>query len=94
MSGQTELGIRTRGDVAFSLARLLPKTKAPVGLAAFLALPIFFASLMAASLAVEKPRVVQWSRPGGHLAQIFHPSTASNEAEIWQIGRASCRERV
>ena len=41
--------------------------------------------VMAASLAVEKPRVVQWSRPGGHLAQIFHPPTAWNEGEIWLL---------
>jgi hypothetical protein len=85
VSEQAKFEVRTRGDTAFALARLLPKTKAPVGLAAFLALPIFFASLMAASLAVEKPRVVQWSRPGGRLAQIFHPPIASNEAEIWLL---------
>jgi hypothetical protein len=63
--------------------RLTPPTKAPLALAGFLALPIFFASLMAASLALEKPRVVEWSRPGGHIARIFHAPSGSNEARIW-----------
>jgi hypothetical protein len=63
--------------------RLTPPTKAPLALAGFLALPIFFASLMAASLALEKPRVVEWSRPGGHIARIFHEPSGSNEARIW-----------
>jgi hypothetical protein len=63
--------------------RLVPPTRAPLGLAGFLALPIFFASLMASSLALEKPRVVEWSRPHGHIARIFHEPTASNEARIW-----------
>lgn len=59
--------------------------RAPLGLAGFLAMPVFFAALMAASLAIEKPRVVEWSRPGGHLARIFHDPTASNEARIWLL---------
>jgi hypothetical protein len=63
--------------------RLVPAAKAPLGLAGFLAIPIFFASLMAASLALEKPRVVEWSRPGGRIARIFHDPTSSTEARIW-----------
>jgi hypothetical protein len=65
--------------------RLVPARKAPLGLAAFLALPILFASLMAASLAVESPRVVEWTRPSGHLARIFHDPTTSNELDIWLL---------
>lgn len=65
------------------MKRLTPPTKAPLALAGFLALPIFFASLMAASLALEKPRVVEWSRPGGHIARIFHVPSSSNEVRIW-----------
>ena len=65
------------------MKRLAPPTKAPLAIAGFLALPIFFASLMASSLALEKPRVVEWSRPHGHLARIFHNPTGSNEARIW-----------
>jgi hypothetical protein len=46
---------------------------------------VLFASLMAVSLAIEKPRVVEWSRPGGHLARIFHDPTTSNEVRIWLL---------
>jgi hypothetical protein len=63
--------------------RLVPRAKAPLGLAGFLAIPIFFASLMAVSLAIEKPRVVEWSRPGGRIARIFHDPSSSTEARIW-----------
>jgi len=63
--------------------RFATRSKAPIGLAAFLALPVFFASLMAATLAIEKARVVEWSRPGGHLARTWHNPTGSTEAKIW-----------
>jgi hypothetical protein len=63
--------------------RLVPRGKAPLGLAGFLAIPIFFASLMAVSLAIEKPRVVEWSRSGGRIARIFHDPSSSTEARIW-----------
>ena len=61
------------------------RSRAPFALAGFLALPVFFGALMAVSLAIEKPRVVQWSRPGGHLAQIFHQPTDSLEIRIWLL---------
>jgi hypothetical protein len=63
----------------------VPRSKAPIGLAAFLALPVFFASLMAATLAIEKARVVEWSRPAGHLARTWHNPTGSTEAKIWLL---------
>jgi hypothetical protein len=56
--------------------------KAPLGIAAFIAIPLFFSSLMAASLAIEKPHVVQW-RDGSALRQRFHDPSASNELRIW-----------
>jgi hypothetical protein len=65
--------------------RLLPRHKAPLGLGAFLALPLLFASLMAVSLAIEKPQVVEWSRPGGRLARIFHNPTSALEVRIWLL---------
>jgi len=58
------------------------RSKAPLGIAAFIAIPLFFSSLMASSLAVEKPRVVQW-RDGSVLHQRFHDPSASNELRIW-----------
>ncbi len=65
------------------MRRLAPPTKAPLGLAGFLALPLFFASLMAASLALEKPRVIEWSRPAGRIARTYHNASGSTEARIW-----------
>ena len=67
------------------MRRLAPRSKASIGLAGFLALPVFFASLMAASLAIEKARVVEWSRPGGHIARTWHNPTDSTEAKIWLL---------
>jgi len=58
-------------------------SKAPLALSGFLALPIFFAALMASSLALEKPRVVQWRHADGKLVQIFHDPAGSNEVKIW-----------
>ena len=63
----------------------LPVHKAPLGLGAFLALPIFFASLMAVSLAIESPRVVEWKLPGGNLARIFHEPASATEWHIWLL---------
>jgi hypothetical protein len=79
------IAARQRRGPAWALAKLLPPMSAPVALAAFLALPVFFASLMAVSLAIEKPRVVEWSRPHGHLARIFHTPTGTLEAKIWLL---------
>ena len=58
------------------------RTRAPLGIAAFIAIPLFFSSLMSASLAVEKPRVVQW-RDGDLLRQRFHDPATTNELRIW-----------
>jgi hypothetical protein len=58
------------------------RSRAPLGIAAFIAIPLFFSSLMSASLAVEKPRVVQW-RDGSVLRTRFHDPSASNELRIW-----------
>jgi len=66
-----------------ALSRLLPATRAPLGLAGFLALPIFFASLMATSLALEKPKTYAWRRANGTLIVRYHDPTASTEAKIW-----------
>jgi len=64
--------------------RLVPSSKAAIALGGFLAIPVFFASLMAASLAVEKARVVEWKHGNG-IARIWHPPTASTEAKIWLL---------
>ncbi len=58
------------------------RSKAPLAIAAFIAIPLFFSTLMSASLALEKPRVVQW-RDGTILRQRFHDPSASTEVRIW-----------
>lgn len=66
------------------LERLPPFRRAPIAVAGFLAVPLFFASLMAATLAVEKPRAVEWTRAGRLIAR-YHPPTASTEVRIWLL---------
>lgn len=75
---------RQRRGISFALARYLPSARAPLALAGFLALPLFFASLMAVSLAIEKAQVYAWTRHG-HLIRVFHPPVASLEAKIWLL---------
>jgi hypothetical protein len=49
-------------------------TKAPLAVAGLIAVPVFFASLMASSLALDKPHVVH-GQPG--------PGTSGTEAKVW-----------
>ena len=58
------------------------RSKAPLGIAAFIAIPLFFSSLMSASLAIERPRVVQW-RDGATLHASYHDPATGNELRIW-----------
>ena len=58
------------------------RSRAPLAIAAFIAIPLFFSSLMAATLALEKPRVVQWTS-GGRLLTTWHDPAPSTEAKIW-----------
>jgi len=58
------------------------RSRAPLAIAAFIAIPLFFSSLMAASLAVEKPRVVQW-HDGAKLHTHFHDPSSANELRVW-----------
>jgi hypothetical protein len=59
-------------------------SKAPLGLAALLSITLFFAALMASSLAVDKPRVFQRLR---HGKVVLHPEQSSNatEVKIWLL---------
>jgi hypothetical protein len=66
----------------------VPRHKAPFALAGFLALPLFFASLMATSLAIEKPKAFEWTRYG-RLFHTFHDPVPSNEAKIWVLSFAA-----
>jgi hypothetical protein len=58
------------------------RSRGPLAIGGFLAIPVFFCSLMAASLALEKPHTIQW-RDGDRLLTTWHPPTSGNEARIW-----------
>jgi hypothetical protein len=56
--------------------------RAPLGIAAFLAIPLFFCSLMASTLAQEKAHTIQW-QGCKHICTVLHEPTAGNVARIW-----------
>jgi hypothetical protein len=72
--------------VAFrnTLAGMLPRGRgrAPLAIAAFIAIPLFFSSLMSASLALEKPHKFEWMS-GGKLLTTWHDPTTGTVAAIW-----------
>jgi hypothetical protein len=67
---------------AFRLLRLHGRSRAPLAIASFIAIPLFFSSLMASALAQEKPRLVQWTS-AGKLQTTYHDPTTGTEARIW-----------
>jgi len=58
------------------------RPRAPLSIAAFIALPLFFSSLMSATLALEKPHKIEWQR-GGKVVATCHDPTTSNIVHIW-----------
>jgi len=50
------------------------ETKAPLAVAGLFAVPIFFAALLAASLAIDRPHIVRG---------VEHTTTSGTEAKIW-----------
>jgi hypothetical protein len=58
--------------------------RAPLAIAAFLGIPLFFCSLMASTLAQERPRTFQFKSPKcHHICTIWHDPSGANEARIW-----------
>jgi hypothetical protein len=57
-------------------------SRAPLAIAAFIAIPLFFSSLMASTLALEKPRVVEW-HSGDRLLRTFHDPAGATTAKVW-----------
>jgi hypothetical protein len=60
-----------------------PLSRAPLAIAAFIAIPLFFSSLMASTLAQEKPRVVQWKGCHSGTCTTWHDPSTANEVRIW-----------
>jgi TRAP-type C4-dicarboxylate transport system permease small subunit len=85
MSEQLVQDIQSRGNFGYSIARALGRggrSRSPLAIASFIAIPLFFSSLMASALAQEKPRVIQWTSAGHLRTSYFDPTTAT-EARIW-----------
>ena len=59
-------------------------SKAPLGLAALLSITLFFAALMASSLAIDRPRVLHVLRHGKVVLR-YEQSSNATEAKIWLL---------
>jgi hypothetical protein len=57
--------------------------KGPWAIASFIAVPLFFSSLMASTLAQERPHVVQWKGCLNGLCTVWADPTSATEARIW-----------
>ena len=57
--------------------------RAPLAVAAFLAFPLFFESLMASSLRFDKPTVTKTVSAAGKVTITYGQSAASTELRIW-----------
>ena len=79
--------IQERGNPGYTVAGMFGRTKqgrAPLAIAGFLAIPLFFCSLMASTLALEKPRTFQFKGARCHpLCTIWHDPSGATEARIW-----------
>ncbi len=69
----------------FGFPAWLPSSRgrAPLGIAAFMAIPLFFSSLMASTLAQETPHTIQWKGCHSGICTVWQSPTAANEARIW-----------
>ena len=59
-------------------------SKAPLGLAGLLSITLLFAGLMASSLAIDKPRVLERHRHGKVVLH-YEQSSNATEAKIWLL---------
>jgi hypothetical protein len=59
------------------------RPRGPLAIAAFIAIPLFFSSLMAASLALEKPHTIQWKGGRSGILTTWHDPTTANVVSIW-----------
>jgi len=64
--------------------RLMARQRTPLIVSLILAAPLYFLSLMLASMALDRPHIIAWTH-NGKLVEHFHPTTASLEAKIWAV---------
>jgi hypothetical protein len=63
----------------------VPKSRgrAPWAIASFIAIPLFFSSLMGSTLAQERPHVIQWQGCRNGICTVWSNPSAANQARIW-----------
>jgi hypothetical protein len=59
-----------------------PISRGPFAIAGFLAIPLFFSSLMASTLAQEKPNLIVW-KGCREVCRAWHDPTTANVTSIW-----------
>jgi hypothetical protein len=59
------------------------RSRAPLSIAAFIAIPLFFCSLMASSLALEKPLKYEWKGCAHGLCTTWHDPSSATIARVW-----------
>ena len=73
-----------RGRFGFRVRMPLSRGgRAPLGIAAFLAIPLFFCSLMASTMAQEKAHKIQWKGCHSGICTVWHDPTTANVARVW-----------
>jgi hypothetical protein len=71
-----------------AIVKVRSRSKVPLAVAGILSLPLFFAALMAMSLAVEKPTVHHLLKHGKPVVALGDPS-GWNEAAVWLLAVAT-----
>jgi hypothetical protein len=59
------------------------RPRAPLAIAAFISIPLFFSSLMAAALALERPLKFEWKGGKHGLLTTYHDPTTANVTSVW-----------
>jgi hypothetical protein len=59
------------------------RSRAPLAIAGFIAIPLFFSSLMTSTLALEKPYKIEWKGCASGLCTTWHDPTSANVARVW-----------
>jgi hypothetical protein len=59
------------------------RSRAPLAIAGFIAIPLFFSTLMASTLALERPVKYEWKGCPSGLCTTWHDPSRANVASIW-----------
>jgi hypothetical protein len=59
------------------------RSRGPLAIAAFIAIPLFFSSLMASALALEKPVKFEWKGGKHGILTTYHDPSTANVVSIW-----------